>query len=338
MPSTSEPQARLMAAIAHGWHPSGLKHAPSRAVATEFNQADKGSRLLSDAMKHRHATGGLAMFNQNPNYLSALAMRGGLQGSMPMAPQGAPPQAQPRPMQSGPAMRPPGAPLQPATAPTQSALQMAGARPGGSMPAPMPGGQPTWAPRAMGPPGAMPGALGAAMARPPVAHFALGGSTLGASSLAAMPHPHGLGAPPRAIYPGTAHMRMPRIPITDTMRNIDQKIGNSGVHLKRLAMGGQMPPPELGPEGAQAVQKALQHLQARNPSGAIQSLQDSRQAMAHPIVAAAARHLAGGQNIMGAHAALRHVANQHARKQFARQNANALATAQALPAGAVPGQ
>lgn len=57
MPSTTEPQARLMAAIAHGWHPSNLKHAPSQAVAHDFNQADKGSALLSHAMQ-RHAAGG----------------------------------------------------------------------------------------------------------------------------------------------------------------------------------------------------------------------------------------------------------------------------------------
>ena len=58
MPSTTESQARLMAAIAHGWHPTGLKHAPSQAVAQDFNQADKGSALLSHAMQHRHAAGG----------------------------------------------------------------------------------------------------------------------------------------------------------------------------------------------------------------------------------------------------------------------------------------
>jgi hypothetical protein len=57
MPSTTERQARLMAAIAHGWHPSNLKHAPSQAVAQDFNQADKGSALLSHAMQH-HAAGG----------------------------------------------------------------------------------------------------------------------------------------------------------------------------------------------------------------------------------------------------------------------------------------
>lgn len=73
MPSTTEPQARLMAAIAHGWHPTGLKHAPSQAVAHEFNQADKGSALLSHAMQH-HAAGGpispLGALEGNP-----LAMR-----------------------------------------------------------------------------------------------------------------------------------------------------------------------------------------------------------------------------------------------------------------------
>jgi hypothetical protein len=59
-----------MAAIAHGWHPTGLKHAPSQAVATEFNQADKGSALLSHAMQHHHAAGGaispLAQLEGNP--------------------------------------------------------------------------------------------------------------------------------------------------------------------------------------------------------------------------------------------------------------------------------
>ena len=41
MPSVSEPQRRLMAGIANGWHPSGMKHAPSKAVAKEFFSADK---------------------------------------------------------------------------------------------------------------------------------------------------------------------------------------------------------------------------------------------------------------------------------------------------------
>lgn len=39
MPSTSAPQAHLMAAVAHGWEPPG-KHIPI-AVGKEFHEADK---------------------------------------------------------------------------------------------------------------------------------------------------------------------------------------------------------------------------------------------------------------------------------------------------------
>ena len=52
MPSVSEKQAKLMAAVAHGWKPSNFK-GPSKAVAEEFNQADKGGKVLSAAMKGR---------------------------------------------------------------------------------------------------------------------------------------------------------------------------------------------------------------------------------------------------------------------------------------------
>ncbi len=48
MPSVSPAQARLMAAIAHGWHPpasSGI-HIPVK-VAKEFNAADAGHSLTS---------------------------------------------------------------------------------------------------------------------------------------------------------------------------------------------------------------------------------------------------------------------------------------------------
>jgi len=40
MPSVSEKQKKLMAAVAHGWKPSNFK-GPSKEVAEEFNQADK---------------------------------------------------------------------------------------------------------------------------------------------------------------------------------------------------------------------------------------------------------------------------------------------------------
>lgn len=55
MPSKTKPQARLMAACAHG---AGYASCPPAKVSHEFNQADKGSALLSSAMEHQHAAGG----------------------------------------------------------------------------------------------------------------------------------------------------------------------------------------------------------------------------------------------------------------------------------------
>ena len=52
MPSKSEAQARLMAAAAHT--KGGYGGVPQK-VGKEFNQADKGGKLLSRAEKHRPA-------------------------------------------------------------------------------------------------------------------------------------------------------------------------------------------------------------------------------------------------------------------------------------------
>lgn len=52
MPSTNYRQARLMAAVAHGWHPTRFK-GPSRRVAREFNRADQKSGLLKRAARAR---------------------------------------------------------------------------------------------------------------------------------------------------------------------------------------------------------------------------------------------------------------------------------------------
>lgn len=49
MPSTSEKQARTMAAAAHNPDFAKKMGIPTK-VAKEFNQADKGSRLLKQAM------------------------------------------------------------------------------------------------------------------------------------------------------------------------------------------------------------------------------------------------------------------------------------------------
>lgn len=52
MPSVSTKQARLMAAVAHGWKKPGGK-GPSREVAQEYNAADKGSGMLERAMAEK---------------------------------------------------------------------------------------------------------------------------------------------------------------------------------------------------------------------------------------------------------------------------------------------
>lgn len=50
MPSKSQAQHNLMAGIAHGWKPSGMKHPPSKKVARKFMKADmakaKGKSVL----------------------------------------------------------------------------------------------------------------------------------------------------------------------------------------------------------------------------------------------------------------------------------------------------
>jgi hypothetical protein len=50
MPSKTQKQARFMAACAHG---SGYDKCPPKKVAREFNQADKGTKMLSSAMKRK---------------------------------------------------------------------------------------------------------------------------------------------------------------------------------------------------------------------------------------------------------------------------------------------
>lgn len=60
MPSKTAPQARLMAACAHG---AGYEKCPPKSVATEFNQADAGTGILKHGLKHDkhkiHSTSGL---------------------------------------------------------------------------------------------------------------------------------------------------------------------------------------------------------------------------------------------------------------------------------------
>lgn len=51
MPSKSAAQARLMAAVAHGWRKPG-GGGPPVSVAKEFNKADKGTAVRQLAQAH----------------------------------------------------------------------------------------------------------------------------------------------------------------------------------------------------------------------------------------------------------------------------------------------
>lgn len=75
MPSTTEKQARFMAACHHG---AGYESCPPAKVSADFNEADKGTAMLSNAMKHRvkKAFGGplnTGMQRMNPQIMAALA-------------------------------------------------------------------------------------------------------------------------------------------------------------------------------------------------------------------------------------------------------------------------
>lgn len=51
MPSATPAQARLMAMIAHGGTPTGMKSPPPMSVAKEFNKADAKTGILRKKKK-----------------------------------------------------------------------------------------------------------------------------------------------------------------------------------------------------------------------------------------------------------------------------------------------
>lgn len=197
MPSSTEKQARFMAALSHGWHPSGIKHAPSQAVASEFNRADQGSTLLSNAMKHQHKAFGGSAIRQSP--LESIASEKIGSGHMP--------------------------------------------------------------------------------------HVA----------------------------------RMPRVPIADTMRNVNAKVQGAKVKLPKLmrAVGGRVRPKHfdeggkvaLGLRAISVLKDALSHLANKDVSSAAAALRASPQAMAHPDVAAAAGALRSSAGIAPATRSLTNLVN-----------------------------
>lgn len=73
MPSDTPKMARLMAAVSHGWHKPG-GGGPSVKVAKEFNNADKGTAMLSKGMKPQtvaYASGGPVLQDSNSRFMKA---------------------------------------------------------------------------------------------------------------------------------------------------------------------------------------------------------------------------------------------------------------------------
>lgn len=184
MPSTTGKQAKFMAACSHG---AGYDSCPPKKVSTEFNQADKGSAMLSNAMRHHLAWGGRPMPQMNrpptntgqmggqPNIaqlLASLQARSGQnRGPMPRGPipppvnpSGPPPMMGPGPgapgmggPMGGPAMAGPQMPPGPPPGPPPGALSQLQPRMGNQMMPPQ-GGPPPGMMQAMpvNPQGGMP--------------------------------------------------------------------------------------------------------------------------------------------------------------------------------------
>jgi len=68
MPSTSEAQARLMRAVAHGWHKPG-GGGPSVSVAKDFVAADKAKSAMR--LVKKYAEGGAAKSDYDMEELEA---------------------------------------------------------------------------------------------------------------------------------------------------------------------------------------------------------------------------------------------------------------------------
>jgi len=128
--------------------------------------------------------------------------------------------------------------------------------------------------------------------------YASGGSPLEAIANEKIGGGRGLMAPP-------ARMRMPRIPIADTLRNVNQKVAGARLALPKLqrAVGGRAKHYDEGGKVALAgraisvLKDALSHLANKDASSAAATLRSSPQAMAHPDVRAAVNGLRTSQGI-----------------------------------------
>lgn len=157
------------------------------------------------------------------------------------------------------------------------------------------------------------------MARGGRTHFDLGGPNLAnysagsplSSGMSSMMH-SGIGGGMGNV--GHAHVRMPRIPIADTLRNIDQGLHSPKMKIPHLAEGGMPPqiggqPPQLGPQAIAALGMAMAHMQNQDHGSAAGALMSSPEAMKHPHVRAVAQHLRASKDIGPAHKVLSNLVN-----------------------------
>lgn len=117
----------------------------------------------------------------------------------------------------------------------------------------------------------------------------------------------------------TAKVRMPRIPIGGTMRNIDQTIKGAKTKLGviKKAMGGKVKRKHfdeggkvsLGTRAISTIKDAISHLTNKDASSAAATLRANREAMSHPTVAAAANSLRSSTNMSAAQKALTGLVN-----------------------------
>lgn len=260
MPSTTEDQARFMAACAHG---AGYESCPPQKVSHEFNQADKGTSMLHRAMQHRvkRPMGGPVNMNTlPPQLLAALQARAApnlaAARPAPTAMPGANPFANMPPMAGGPVATPT-MPVQgmqpphPAMATASQGMPMSGGAPPmparppmGPGPSPLASLHPSMA-GPIGPPAGgmqrpnfgmnrpMPGMMMRARGgmippgMPPESPLPQRTSPLSSLIGGGMAGMHG--------GPGLApHMRKPRIPLPGALRNINQTINHARGRLNQI--------------------------------------------------------------------------------------------------------
>jgi hypothetical protein len=122
-----------------------------------------------------------------------------------------------------------------------------------------------------------------------------GGYVSPLASIASHAGPHLGGAFPMA------KMRLPRVPIADTMRNVDQNVFHAkqrmvklGGSIKRYDEGGKV---GLSARAIAVIKDALSHLQNKDASSAAATLRSSPELMAHPTVVNAMQGLRASTGI-----------------------------------------